>query len=234
MSEPTASETGEPREHDDAGPVAPLTPQHNRVLYFCFWVFLLIYSKIWHRMEVRGRHRIPREGPLLVLSNHASYLDPPLVASCLQPRKMTFMAKSDLWKNPLMGWFITSLGAFPIKRGAGDRAALSASVRLLREGHSIIVFPEGTRTTDGSLQEAKTGVSMLIAQVPDAWVLPVRIDGSFESMGGSKHFPRPAKIRITFAEPFRLSDLKGLPTVKKQLYHALGAEIMSRIAQAAP
>lgn len=196
---------------------------------FLIWFVSLFYFRI----RIRGWRRIPMEGPVLLVSNHSSHLDPPLISTVCR-RRVAYLAKSELFRSPLFGAAIGGLGAFPIKRGGGDRAALRTSVDLLRKNIPLLMFPEGNRTTTGEIGEAKTGVAMLINQVPEVTIVPIRIDGSYKAWPPGRKFPQPTRITVTVGEPFKLSDLKDLPTVKKQLYHEIGREIMQRIMRAEP
>ena len=194
---------------------------------FSIWVTL----KLFFRFRVIGAENIPKSGPTLLVSNHVSHLDPPVV-STLCRRQISFLAKAELFDHWFLGPYILTLGAFPIKRGGGDRAALRASIDILEQGVPLMMFPEGTRSEDGKMREAKTGVAMLLNQVPDAIVVPIRIEGSFEAWGAGRKFPRPWPITATVGKPFKLADLGELPTVKKQLYPEIGRRILERIRQA--
>ncbi|MBI1292193.1 1-acyl-sn-glycerol-3-phosphate acyltransferase [bacterium] len=196
---------------------------------FVIWVVSLFYF----RLTIRGWRNIPATGPVLLVSNHSSHLDPPLISATCR-RRLAFLAKSELFKGKIFGFLIGGLGAFPIRRGGGDRAALRTSLDLLRKDIPLLMFPEGNRTTTGEIGEAKTGVAMLISQVPEATIVPIRIDGSFKAWPPGRKFPAPARISITVGKAFKLSDLKDLPTIKKQLYHEIGREIMNRIMRAEP
>jgi 1-acyl-sn-glycerol-3-phosphate acyltransferase len=229
MSEPTLQAPDEKQEERDwEYPMGWTIPYYYGVRAMVWLVGL-----IWFRLKVRGWRNVPAEGPLLVVSNHSSHLDPPLISTALR-RRLAFLAKAELFRNRVFGALIGGLGAFPINRGAGDRAALRISINLLRKGYPLLMFPEGNRTKTGELGEAKTGVAMLLAQVPEAQILPIRIDGSFQAWPPGRKFPAPKKITLTVGKPFRVSDLKDLPEQKKQLYHEIGRQIMRRIKEAEP
>jgi 1-acyl-sn-glycerol-3-phosphate acyltransferase len=196
---------------------------------FLLWAFL----KLWHRTRFVGGENMPAEGAVLVVSNHCSDLDPPALGSAVR-RHVAFLAKTELFKLPFLSWALPRVGAVPINRGAGDRAAIRRCIEVLQQGRPLVIFPEGTRSRDGRLQEPQLGVSMIISQMPDVTILPVRVEGSFDAWGPGKKYPRPVKITVTVGKPFKMSEMNNLPTVKKQLYHALGAEIMKRISAASP
>jgi 1-acyl-sn-glycerol-3-phosphate acyltransferase len=232
MSESTEGQTeaGAKRDHlDDWTYPGGLAIPYYHAARMGIWLFGLFYF----RFRVRGWRNIPSSGPVLLVSNHASHLDPPLVSTACR-RRMAFLAKAELFPNRLAATLLGGLGAFPIKRGGGDRAALRTSVDLLKQGIPLLMFPEGNRTKNGELGEAKTGVAMLINQVPDVTIVPIRIDGSYHAWPPGRGLPYPRRITLTVGKPFRVSDLKDLPTVKKQLYHEIGREIMTRIMRAEP
>lgn len=148
------------------------------------------------RMDVRGRENVPSSGPLVVAANHVSYLDPvALGVAC--PRPIAYMAKIELFRIPILGPLIGALGAYPVERGKGDVAAIRASLRQLREGHAIGIFPEGTRNLTGEAR-VQTGVALL-ASLGNALVIPAYIRGSDRA----KHL---GKLQVTFGEPLRLGD----------------------------
>lgn len=207
-------------------------PPHNGV-YLATRTGLWVLGKLFFRLTVTGQHNIPWTGPLMVVCNHQSDLDPMLLAVAV-PRAMMYMGKAEIFRVPVIGTWGLLLGGIPVRRGEVDRDAMRQCTWALKQGLALCVFPEGTRTSDGQLQEAKPGIAMLAAGSPEVPILPVRVEGSFEAFGRGRKVPRPHKISFTIGKPFRIADLQGLPTVKKQLYQELGAEIMRRIATAHP
>lgn len=165
-------------------------------------------------LQTFGIKNIPRDGGVLLLSNHQSFLDPVLVAVRLE-REMAFLARATLFKG-LFGWWIRLLNAFPIRQGRGDVGAMKATIELLKRGHVVLVFPEGSRTHDGEFAPLAPGVSLLIrrAGVP---VVPVAIDGAFDAWPRHKRWPRPAKIRVSFGRPMRLDDADSVKCVEAEI-----------------
>ena len=147
--------------------------------------------------------RVPATGGVLMISNHQSYLDPPLLGAKLS-RAMAYLANAELFEFGPFAWLIRSLNAFPIQQGRGDLGAMKQSIRLLQEGWMLNVFPEGSRTPDGTLHPAQKGAALIIrrAGVP---VVPVAIQGSYEAWPKTEKFPRPHPIRILYGEPADLS-----------------------------
>lgn len=178
------------------------------------------YHIVFH-ITVIGRENIPKEkGGYIIASNHVSNNDPPMVGITFRG-KYNFMAKEELFKlNPIFTWLIKKLGAFPVKRGAKDSSAIDNALESLKRGRIFIIFPEGTRSKDGELGRAKSGVTLIAAQakVP---VVPVFIKY------GRKRFRRRCVISI--GERISADTFDVDITDKRQL-KAVSAEIMDRIA----
>ena len=183
--------------------------------------------RLLFRLEPRGREHVPMTGPVLLASNHVSVLDPPLVGGAT-PRELHFMAKEELFRIPLLGRLITGLNSHPVKRDGSDSRALKTAIRLLAEGHAILVFPEGTRGVEGRLGEGKAGAGML-AVMSGAPVVPVYVSGSARALPPGQAVPRPAKVRVTFGPPLHFKG-RGEGD-RKDRYREASAEIMRAIAQ---
>ncbi len=166
----------------------------KNIIYWLAKIFVIIVARTLLRVKIKGRENIPEEGPVVVMSNHISMLDPPLIGSFM-PRKISFMAKKELFKNPIIAWFLGALGAFPVKRGTGDRKALKKSLRILRDGKVLGLFPEGTRYPEGELGEPHTG-SIMIAIMGEAPIVPV----------GIKNIKKKGRTTINFGEPIYLEQ----------------------------
>jgi 1-acyl-sn-glycerol-3-phosphate acyltransferase len=145
------------------------------------------------------RERVPEKGGLLVVSNHQSYFDP-IVAAIPVPRPFNPMARDSLFRNPAFGWLIRSLYAFPVKRRSADLSAFKEAVRRLRQGRIVLVFPEGTRTRDGSIGRLHSGI-ILMARRAGVPVLPMVIDGTYECWPRQQTLPTLHPVRISYGEP---------------------------------
>ena len=183
--------------------------------------------RLLFRLQGRGREHVPRSGPVLLVSNHSSVLDPPLVGGAA-PRPLAFMAKAELFAIPGLGWLIRRLNARPVRRDGADPAALRTALKVLQEGGVLLVFPEGTRGAEGVLRPAKPGAGML-AVLSGAPVIPVYISGSGRAWPKGQRWPRPAKVTVTFGPPLRFSGEAGAP--RKELYDAASREMMAAIAR---
>jgi 1-acyl-sn-glycerol-3-phosphate acyltransferase len=179
-----------------------------------------------------GNQNIPGVGPFVVLANHASFLDPYMIGFTSEVREVGFMAKEELFRNPVFGWIIRNCGAFPVKRGKQDEEAIKRFHDFLNFGKPLCLYPEGTRTLDGKLQPAKKGVGMLLynARVP---AIPAYIDGTYRSFPKGKLFPKPGKITVFYGPAIPLEDLYLLPP-EKPTYKMIAERIMTHIAALKP
>jgi 1-acyl-sn-glycerol-3-phosphate acyltransferase len=148
---------------------------------------------VW-RARVFGAENVPREGPLIVACNHVSYLDPPLMG-CLCPRRISYMAKKELFEVPVLGTMITALGAYAVDRHGSATSAIRRSLSVLEAGGAIGIFPEGTRNRSGEIRP-QTGVALL-ASLAKAPVVPACIRGSDRAL-------RLARIDVAFGAPLVL------------------------------
>jgi len=181
------------------------TAPHRPALLYTFGksLFWLLF-RLFNRWEVTGREQVPRRGGVLIIANHTSYADPPIVGAAF-PRPVNFMAKSELFFFPL-GPIIRRTHAFPVRRGAGDRAALRTAVRMLREGKALLIFPEGKRSPSGRLIEFEQGAAY-VALASGAQVVAVGLDGADRLLPLHSPIIRPAKLRVKIGPPVDLADL---------------------------
>ena len=157
------------------------------------------YLKCFHRFEVNGLGNVPPKGGFILACNHLSYLDPPAVG-CRIPRNLHYFARDSLFFGPL-GLLITKLNSIPVNRDQLDLGTLRKVLSVLKGGEPVLVFPEGTRSPDGTLQKSQKGLGLLVHKsgVP---VLPARLHGSFEILGKGKLFPRIGrKLYLNIGSP---------------------------------
>jgi 1-acyl-sn-glycerol-3-phosphate acyltransferase len=181
-------------------------------------------GRVWLRLSVVGAERVPRDGPLLLAANHLSVLDPALIGAVV-PRELDYMAKTELFRIPGFGALIRRLNAHPVDRTGSDSAALRLALRLLAAGRAVLVFPEGTRGTEGRLRPARPGAGML-AVLSGAPVVPVYVQGSGRSLPRGAVVPRPGRVTVTCGAPLRFGRERG-----RARYQEVSDEIMSAIGR---
>ena len=177
-------------------------------------------------LRARGREHVPATGPFLIVANHSSVLDPPLVGAVC-PRRLTFLAKAELFRIPGLGALIRRLGAQPLRREGADPAALRMAQRVLAGGGAMLVFPEGTRGPEGTLREAKPGAALL-AMHSGVPVVPAYVSGSGRAWPRGRRLPRPAKVVVTFGAPLRFEPAVGAE--RKKQYEDASRRMMAAIA----
>jgi 1-acyl-sn-glycerol-3-phosphate acyltransferase len=192
----------------------------------CFLFYT--YYRLFHRFQIEGLENVPEEGAFLLASNHLSFFDPPALG-CRLPRNLHYFARDSLFKG-LLGMFIRSLNSIPVNRSQLDLATLRRVLKVLKDGHPLLVFPEGTRSEDGSLREGKKGVGMLVAksQVP---VLPARVFGSYEILGKGKSVPRIGrKLRLVYGPLLKFDEID--PGGKGgERYEKISQSVMAAISE---
>ena len=181
-------------------------------------------GRVWFRLSAVGAEWVPREGSLLLASNHLSVLDPAMIGAVL-PRELDYMAKTELFHIPGFGALIRRLNAHPVDRAGSDSAALRLALRLLGDGRAVLVFPEGTRGVEGRLQPARAGAGML-AVLSGAPVVPVHIQGSGQALPRGTVLPRPRRVTVTFGAPIRFGRERG-----RARYQEVSDEIMAAIGR---
>ena len=173
--------------------------------------------------------RIPREGPVIIAGNHASFWDPMLIAAVF-PRPVGFMARRSLFRFPLFGWYIKALNAFPLDRGGDPRAALRGFGERLDRGEAVVIFPEGTRTCDGRLQPLREGAGLLAVR-HGAPILPLYLWGTFQSWPRGRWLPRRHRLRVYVGEPLHPEE-SGQAIGRKELGRRLEASLLALQARA--
>ncbi len=197
------------------------------VYYWLGYNFSRLVGRFFFSLRVIHRERMIQSGPVILAMNHQSYLDPPL-AGITCDRAIYFLARRTLMDVPLLGWFLPKLNVIPVNQEGIDRSAIKALIRVLKSGNAALVFPEGSRTLDGSLQPAEPGLGLVIAKTL-APVLPMRIFGAHEALprgGGGLHF---APITIVIGEPIFFTAAE-VESPEKNLYRRLSQRVMDAIA----
>lgn len=205
--------------------------------YHIGWICFRLMYATYFRWRVFGAENVPLTGGVILASNHASFLDPPLVGSGLK-RDINYLARESLFRFPGIGALLRSWNAVPVDRDGGGARGLKVILDRLLAGNGIILFPEGTRTRDGKLQPARSGIG-LVAVKSAAPVVPVRVFGTFEAYGRNHILPRPRRVTVKYGRPmdFKLSRAEAKICDKprlKQIYQEVADQIMEEIARLQP
>ena len=199
----------------DGPPIVHATPVYRIGRFLSSAELLLL-----HRRRVECAERLPREGGVLIVANHQSFLDIPLVASATS-RHVCFVARDTLAKSRFLAFVMRHCGAVLVRRGQSDRAAVRSMVAHLQAGDVVAVYPEGTRTKDGSLGEFRGG-ALLAARLAKVPVVPVGIRGTFEALSRSAKFPSPARVAVRFGAPLEPDAPDALERARSAIQEMVG------------
>ena len=190
------------------------------MFYSFMRMFLRCFFKLFFKVQVVGLENIPKEGALILAANHISNWDPPFLATFLE-REVHYMAKEELFVNPVFAAAIRKLHAFPVKRGAADKNAIKHAVTVLKNNECLGLFPEGTRSKTGEIGKAEAGVGLITAMTKSA-VLPAAIIGTNEIFSKSKFFP---KLTVVYGEPMQfegnVKDKKALAEFSQSIMNEI-------------
>lgn len=186
-----------------------------------------IFGAVFFRLRVHGREHMPEAGGALIVSNHVSFLDPPLIG-CAYRQPIHYLARKSLFSGPF-AWLLPRIQVIPLERGKADMAGLKRVLATLKNNERVLLFPEGTRSPDGSIQAAEAGVGFIIAKCGTP-VVPMRIFGAHEAFPRDAKFPRPGSVHIVAGPPVDFSSIAtGLSG--RELYEAYAAEVVKAIAE---
>ena len=185
------------------------------------FIFRIVFG-IMFRPKIIGSENLPASGAFILSANHVSNWDPPILATFIE-REVCYMAKEELFKNPVFAAAIRALHVFPVKRGAADKNAIKNAVKVLKDGGCLGLFPEGTRSKTGKLGKAESGVS-LIAAMTKAPIIPAAIINTDKIFSAEKKFPR---LAVIYGKPLYFS---GNSKDKDELSN-FAQEIMNEIAK---
>jgi 1-acyl-sn-glycerol-3-phosphate acyltransferase len=202
------------------------------------WLFFRTLFATYFRAHYFHPERVPAHGPVIIASNHASFLDPPLIGSGFR-RPANYLARKTLFDAPVLGALLRSWKVVPVEReGGAGGAGLKAVLDRLLEGGIILLFPEGTRTSNGRLLPGRSGIGLTVIK-STAPVVPVRVFGTFEAYGRHVPFPRPVRLSVKYGRPLDFKQLReeaktcAKPRLK-EIYQQIADEIMAVIAGLEP
>jgi 1-acyl-sn-glycerol-3-phosphate acyltransferase len=200
------------------------------------WIFFRTLFATYFRCRFYNPERVPKEGPVILASNHASFIDPPLVGAGFN-RMVNYLARDTLFDVPVLASMLRSWRVVPVDREGGG-AGLKAILDRLLQGGVILLFPEGTRSHDGKLRPAKSGIGLTVIKSP-APVVPVHVFGTFAAYGRKIKFPYPKALAVKYGDPLNFKALREeARTCSKQrlkeIYQQVADEIMAAIAALEP
>ena len=206
-------------------------------IYWLGWSFFRLMYATYFRWRVFHPERVPMEGAVLIASNHASFLDPPLIG-CGLKRQCAFLARESLFRFRFTRWLLTHWQAVPIERDGGGSAGMRRILEALSLGRAVIMFPEGTRTRDGSLLPVRSGVGLLVIK-SEAPVVPVRVWGTLRAYGRDVPIPKPVRVAVKYGKPMHFRELRAEAKTcakdrLKEIYQQVADEIMAAIAKMEP
>ena len=207
------------------------------VSYWVAWSLSRLIFSTYFRWRVYHPERVPSVGPVILASNHASFIDPPLIGAGLE-RAVNYLARNTLFNVPVVGSLLRSWKVVPVDREGGGGAGLKAILDRLLDGDVILLFPEGTRTRDGKLQPARSGIGLTVIK-STAPVVPVRVFGTFEAFGRHMKFPRPQRVAVKYGQPMNFEKLRAEAKRcsrqrLKEIYQEVANDIMAAIAKLEP
>ncbi len=197
-----------------------------------------VFARSMSRISIEGAiDEIPRTGPLIIAANHASNLDAPVLGAWLIPRlgrRIHWLGKRELFAWPIVGWVAANGGVHPVDRDSADVEAFRLASRILDAGHILFVFPEGTRSPDGALQEARDGVALLALRT-GAPIVPIGIGGTSRVWPKGQRLPHPGgHVVVRVGSPFRPADELPAGTDRRTAKRLVTRMIMDRIAGLLP
>ena len=197
------------------------------------WIFFRALFAAYFRWRVFGAENVPLKGGVILAANHGSFLDPPLIG-CGVNRTICFLARESLFHFPGMGALLRSWSVVPVDRDGGGARGLKMILNRLLAGGGIVLFPEGTRTKDGNLQPARSGIGLTVIK-STAPVVPVRVFGTFEAYGRNHKFPRPHRVLLKYGQPLNFAALRAEAETcdksrLKEIYQQVADELMEAIA----
>src|SRR5262249_5586385 len=203
-------------------------------VYLLGWIAYRAVFRFYFGWRVFNQERVPLTGPVILASNHSSYLDPPLVGSGIK-RGINYLARENLFRFPVLGWILQRWQVVPVDREGGGAKGLKAILDRLLAGGGIILFPERARTRDGRMPPPRSGIGLTVIK-SDAPVVPVRVFGTYEAFGRHMKFPKPRQVLVKYGHAMLFEQLRAEAKISskprlKEIYQQVAEDIMSAIAK---
>jgi 1-acyl-sn-glycerol-3-phosphate acyltransferase len=201
------------------------------------WRGFRLLFRYYFGWQVFSAERVPARGPVILASNHASFMDPPLVGAGVD-RHVNFLARDNIFKVPLLAALLRSWQVVPVDRDGGSGRGLKLILRRLEAGGAIILFPEGTRTRHGEFNPARSGIGLTVIK-SSAPVVPARVFGTRQAFGPHMWFPRPRPVMVKYGYPMSFAALRAEAATcsrhrLKEIYQRVADEIMAEIIRLQP
>jgi len=182
--------------------------QSEDIFYWTFYNSVKNFFKTYLRLKITGQENTPHHGPLIVASNHSSFVDPIIVSASVY-RQIHWMSKIENFEFPIIKSIFSMWSAFPVQRGKSDKKALQTAISYLKAGKCVGIFPEGTRTPTVKVGRLHKGAARL-AVLTGASILPVMLVGTYKMLKKGEMFMKPVKVTVTIGKPIETAHLKGL------------------------
>ncbi len=206
----------------------------QRIVYWTCRSIAFVFLKVCFRFRRRRLDRLPKSGAYLLVANHQSYLDPPIVGCCVHNRQFVPMARIGLFDGKVFGALISALNSIPVDSSKGDTGAMRKTLAALEQGYPVCIFPEGARSPDGTIHEFKRGAALILRR-SKCPVVPVAIEGAYEAW--PRHAKRPRvfrhRVEVLIGEPIAHDDLGDEPlATMERAVRALHAELRAMMGRA--
>jgi 1-acyl-sn-glycerol-3-phosphate acyltransferase len=201
----------------------------GRAFYAVVRTLVAVFTTMLTRLSIEGREHLPRRGAYVLAPIHRSYIDTP-ISSCLTKRRLRFMGKDTLWKNPVSGWLLSALGGFPVTRGTADREALRRCVAVLEAGEPLVLYPEGERKSGPAVQPLFDG-AVYVALRAGVPIVPVGIGGSERVMPKGARFLHPHKVHVIVGAPIESPPPSASGRVPRSVIRSHSDELHATLQQ---
>ena len=201
----------------------------NEIIFQGTRGLFMVLSKIIANLRVYGRENLPAEGPFIVASNHVSYVDPGIVGIACDGYRISFMTKRELFESRRWHWWFEAMDSIPADRVAKDSKPLKTAIKKLKNGKIVGIFPEGTRSPDGSIQKAEPGIGLL-AEKTGAPIIPVYLSGTDSVLPRGARWLRMHPITARIGKAVKTDSLEAMPD-KKERYFSIGEKVMQAIKE---